>query len=54
MKKYTFTVILTGYGSDENEAWSDAVTAACLEDDPTPEDFEVEVDDFEYYEGCNE
>jgi len=42
MKRYTFTVVLTGYGENEDQAWCDAVEATCLDNDPTPDEFEVE------------
>jgi hypothetical protein len=47
MKRYTFTVVLTGYGENEDQAWNDAVTSTCLEDDPTPDEYEVEDDEDE-------
>jgi hypothetical protein len=42
MNKYTFTVILTGYGENEDDAWRDATHAADLDSDPAPDEFEVE------------
>lgn len=45
MKKYTFTVILTGYGDNEDQAWRDAVESTYLDEDPAPDQFEVEDED---------
>lgn len=45
MKKYTFTITLTGYGNNADEAWLDATQATDLDSDPTPDDFEVEDED---------
>ena len=37
MKKYLFTVYLTGYGENPDEAWRDATEATNLDEDPTPD-----------------
>jgi hypothetical protein len=42
MKRYTFTLRLTGVGITKESAWIDAVEATCLEDDPPPLEFTVE------------
>lgn len=50
MKRYIFTVKLTGYGDNSDQAWIDAVEAACLDDDPPPLEFEIFDDDNESQE----
>lgn len=47
MKEYTFTIVLTGYGDNPDEAWRDAVDATDLDSDPTPDDFTEESEESE-------
>lgn len=46
MKKYLFTIYLTGYGYDPDEAWMDAAEHTDLDSDTTPDDWR-EIEDGE-------
>lgn len=42
MNKYTFKIELTGFGDNADQAWEDATMCTMLEDDPTPDEYEME------------
>lgn len=42
MRRYQFTVRLTGFGNTPDEAWRDAIGATDLDGDPTPSNNDIE------------
>jgi hypothetical protein len=42
MKRYQFTVRLTGFGNTPDEAWLDAIGATDLDSDPTPSEEDIQ------------
>lgn len=51
LKKFIFTICLSGYGNNSDEAWIDAANCTFLEDSDTPKHYkeiEIESDEDEY------
>lgn len=41
-KTYTFTITISGYGENVDQAWDDAVNSMAIDPGPPPDDYEEE------------